>query len=124
MPKSIRTLLVVIFAAQPLLALAEPLETYQLKDTINITGQALGTGRVYKIVPSVTRTVMFSVTINPYCHYTLQKGPRRDFQSRSGVEQIELTDTATIGEAYLLSFSQTRVAWQAKEPCAYSFSLK
>ncbi len=124
MSKSTRTLLFVLLAAQPIVARAEPLETYQLKDKIDITGQALGAGRLYKIIPSAARTVTFSVTIDPSCHYTLQKGQRRDFQSRAGVEPIAMIDTSTIGEAYILSFSQTRAAWQAAEPCNFSFSLK
>lgn len=124
MPKYISMLLVATMTVSPVAALAEPLETLQLKDDLNISGQALGFGRLYKIIPSAARTVTFSVTINPYCHYTLQKGSRRDFQSRSGIEPIELTDIATIGEPYILSFSQTRLAWQAGDPCSFSFSLK
>ncbi|TCR94781.1 hypothetical protein [Rhizobium sp. BK418] len=60
MSKSIRTLLFALVAAQPISARAEPLETFQLKDRIDVAGQALGTSRFYKVTTSASRTVLFS----------------------------------------------------------------
>ncbi|TCR95977.1 hypothetical protein [Rhizobium sp. BK418] len=124
MSKSIRILLVAILAGQPISALAEPLETFQLENHIDVAGRALGTSRSYKITTSTSRTVLFSVIIDPSCHYTLQKGALRDVQPSPENAPIEFSDEASIGEVYVLSFSQTRPAWQANRPCAYSFSLK
>ncbi|MBB3595152.1 hypothetical protein FHX08_005562 [Rhizobium sp. BK529] len=124
MSKSIRTLLFALVAAQPISARAEPLETFQLKDRIDVAGQALGTSRFYKVTTSASRTVLFSVTIDPSCHYTLQKGAVRDIQPHPGKVPIEFSDKASVGDVYIFSFSQTRSAWQASRPCAYSFSLQ
>lgn len=124
MSKLNRVLLVVIVAAQPISARTEPLETLHLQDRIDVVGQSLGTSRYYKITTSTSRTVLFSVVIDAFCHYTMQKGGRRNVQPRADTIPIEFADIASVAEVYILSFSQTRPAWQASRPCAYSFSLK
>ncbi|MBB3447280.1 hypothetical protein [Rhizobium sp. BK379] len=117
-------LLGALAVAQPISARAEPLETLHLKESIDVVGQSLGTSRSYKITTGRSRTILFSVVIDASCHYTLQKGGHRNIQPRAENIPIEFSDRASIAEFYILSFSQTRPAWQASRPCGYSFSLK
>jgi hypothetical protein len=124
MSKLNRVLLVAIVAAQPVSARTEPLETLHLHDRIDVVGQSLGTSRSYKITTGTSRTILFSVVIDESCRYTLQKGGHRNIQPRAENIPIEFSDRASIAEFYILSFSQTRPAWQASRPCGYSFSLK
>lgn len=124
MLKTIRMLLAALLASQPIGALADPLETFQLKDHIDVTGQALGTGRRYKITTSAARAILFTVNVDGACRYGLQKGAILDYQPLSTKFPAEFSDKATTGEVYILSFSQTRPAWQKEMPCSYSFSLK
>lgn len=117
-------LLAALTVAQPISARAEPLETFHLVDRIDVVGQSLGTSRSYKITTGTSRTILISVSVDAFCRYTLQKGGLRNLQPSGKTVPMEYSDKASIAEFYILSFSQTRPAWQASRPCAYSFSLK
>lgn len=117
-------LLGALIVAEPISVRAEPLETFHLKDRIDVAGQSLGTSRSYKITTATSRTILISVSVDAFCHYTLQKGGLRNLQPRAEKLPLEFSDRASIAGFYILSFSQTRPAWQAGRPCGYSFSLK
>lgn len=117
-------LLGALAVAPPISARSEPLETLHLKDSIDVAGQSLGTSRSYKITTGTSRTILISVSVDAFCRYTLQKGGLRNLRPSGETVPIEYSDKASIAEFYILSFSQTRPAWQASRPCTYSFSLK
>lgn len=107
----------------PIAAIAEPLESFRLKDHVETSGQSIGSSRLYKVTPTSAKIVRFTINGDSACRYSLQKGALRDFQPTEGSFPFVFSDKASLGDVYILSFSQTRPAWLEGKPCSYSFSV-
>ncbi len=112
-----------LLMSSPIVATAEPLESFQLKDHVEVSGQSIGSSRLYKVTPTQAKTVRFTINGDSACRYGLQKGAVRDFQPPEGDFPFVFSDKAAVGDVYILSFSQTRPAWLEGKPCLYSFSV-
>ncbi|MGR9169633.1 hypothetical protein [Rhizobium sp. KDH_Rht_773_N] len=108
----------------PMNAFSEPLQSFDLTGRIKESGQTTTGVRFYKVTTTSAKTLLFNVSGDAACMYSLQKGGARDYRSATGIFPIEFSDTARRGEVYIFNFSQTRPAWLAGTPCIFSFTVE